>query len=477
MDETSDHQVNPTQQGNNDLEQTVMGALADVKINDEVETKMDSNAVLIQTILRQNELLMSMLTSMNLRKEEVYWSPVVIKSLPVFSGKGKPNEASDWLKTLREAAILYRWPEASKLKVALVNLTGPARQWYIDHKFNSFFDFEEQFEKTFVNKLSAALRWKVLIDRIQGKDENILDYYHDKIRMCKDLELDIEDTKGLLMDGMRGVSNDFFEYFLCRSQRDEDELLIDIMAYVKSQNIKLQNKQQSSGIDGECSTVKTVSKQENNNSVNSDMITSHSKSHHRTCSNCGLKTQTVSDYLIEKRLKSECNDCGSTTHQQSDCPKQQKQKTKGRNAEIKYRKQSQGELSGETTFEMAYNVKLGLRFSSHGVIVDALVDSSSPISFIKSCFVKSRYRQPFKNNFKISDINGTQLNIQAMVIVDILMLDYNIGKKHIFYVVSDQTMLADCSLGRDGISGLNIVFGEAGTMMIKELECGCCNTN
>lgn len=264
MDKTSDDLENPTQRSSEDIKRTVTGADGDVKINAQEETKADSNAVLIQAILRQNELLMSILAPMSLRKEEVYWSPVVIKSLPVFNGKGNSNEASNWLKILQEAAVLYRWPEASKLEVARVNLEGPAREWYTEQNFKSWYDFEQQFEMRYVRKSGVAIRWKLLIYRVQRKNEDILNYYHDKVRMCKDLDLDFKDIKGLVLDGMKHVSFDFYNYLVDRSHINEDDLTTDIMSYLESLSVHGQKEQQPSvEIDDECALVKTVSKWEN----------------------------------------------------------------------------------------------------------------------------------------------------------------------------------------------------------------------
>lgn len=215
------------------------GAGGNVQINARMRTEVNSNAVLIETIKRQNELLVSILESMSLRKEQVYWAPVVITSFKAFDGRGDfiANDASNWLKTWREASTLYRWSEASRLEVARVNLKGPARSWYNQQYFKSWINFEQQFEKKFIKKPSVAIRWKFLIERVQSNNEDVFDYSRDKIAMCKELGLDLKDVKDLVLDGMGPMSPEFFNYILGHPHLNEDDLLNDMMGYLISENI------------------------------------------------------------------------------------------------------------------------------------------------------------------------------------------------------------------------------------------------
>lgn len=135
--------------------------------------------------------------------------------------------------------------------------------------------------------------------------------------------------------------------------------------------------------------------------------------------------------------------------------------------------QNQGKLSGETTLRATCFVKIGLRYLNQQFIVNALIDNGSPVSLIKSYLVKDCYRRPYNNNLNMFRINRTPLDILAVVVVDTVMLDYNIGKKQMFYVVSDKTMLFGCLLGRDAIKGLDVSFGGAGKLKIKGLERSC----
>lgn len=59
----------------------------------------------------------------------------------------------------------------------------------------------------------------------------------------------------------------------------------------------------------------------------------------------------------------------------------------------------------------------------------------------------------------ISGINGSQLNIEAVASTTLSLIDYNISKKQVFYVVDNLTMSSKCLLGRDFIKGMDISFG------------------
>ncbi|XP_008185463.1 uncharacterized protein LOC103310097 [Acyrthosiphon pisum] len=165
--------------------------------------KEDPNALLVKTLIKQNEMLMSMLALKGKQPAEVYVPPDLSKTLPTFDGKCKLHEAADWLSTLCGVAELHRWSDALKLEAARVNIGGPARQWYVGRKFVSWSEFEKQFKSTFVRNVNIGSRWKALTTRVQGRNESILDYYHEKIRLCRDLELDFFNTKEQFLEGVQ----------------------------------------------------------------------------------------------------------------------------------------------------------------------------------------------------------------------------------------------------------------------------------
>jgi len=115
------------------------------------------------------------------------------------------------------------------------------------------------------------------------------------------------------------------------------------------------------------------------------------------------------------------------------------------------------------------------QFDVENVMVSALIDSGSPISLIRSHIVNAKDRQPFNNYIFIAGVNGSQLHIEAVAKAMVFLVDHNIGKKQMFYIVNDQTMSSECLLDRDFIKGMDFWFGEDGMMMINSKQ--VCNGN
>lgn len=431
MNGSSGHYADTTQRSNENNEEIIVSDGADVKMNTEVDANTDSNALAIQTLQSQNGLLVVNAPA-NVPEEEVFLSQSRLDSLPVFSGNDIPYDASKWLTVLNGAAMLYHWSEATKLTATLAKLKGPAYQWQIGRNFESWFDFEEQFKMTYVEKMN------VLMGRIQGKDEELLNYFQDKMNMCAALELNMDDTKKHLLDGMGVHLNHLIEFLWSRSHDDESDLLSDIMDYMFAFKQQIDDEQIeckmicTPGIGGSQDSTQNASNQENYIDVDSSLV---------------------------------------TNSQQSDRPRQN-QLTKER--ENKRRQQQEqifdDKLLEETMMRAAYNVRLGIQFSDHSMVFNALIDSGSPVSLIKVLHVEKRDRQPFSNNMNISGINGSRLNIKCVLSVDVFLCDYNVRKKHFFYVVSNDTMAVECLLGRDFINGWVISFGMNGKVMLKEQQ-------
>lgn len=64
---------------------------------------------------------------------------------------------------------------------------------------------------------------------VERKNENLIDYYHEKVRLYRSLNLEIEDIKEQVMEDI--YSRELFQYLMGRDHRDEDGLLCDIINF------------------------------------------------------------------------------------------------------------------------------------------------------------------------------------------------------------------------------------------------------
>ena len=80
--------------------------------------------------------------------------------------------------------------------------------------------------------------------------------------------------------------------------------------------------------------------------------------------------------------------------------------------------------------------------------INAMIDSSSPISFIKSIFVPNALRSPLPVNYdRFSGTNDSPLNILNILKREFAIQGISLEMK--FYIVPDETMHAIALLARD----------------------------
>jgi len=82
------------------------------------------------------------------------------------------------------------------LEIIRTKFKNAAHNWYLGRKFSDWEHFERQFRETFIGtQTSTVERTKLLIARHQRKGETIVEYFHDKARMCRELELNFVESK------------------------------------------------------------------------------------------------------------------------------------------------------------------------------------------------------------------------------------------------------------------------------------------
>ncbi|XP_076659961.1 uncharacterized protein LOC143363237 [Halictus rubicundus] len=177
------------------------------------------------------------------------------------------------------------------------------------------------------------------------------------------------------------------------------------------------------------------------------------------CFNCG-EAGHVSPRCPKPKSREfgACFGCGSTTHQLKDCTRRaaNQQEESGTRREPSIRKGSsptttanmvQPALPAPYLLSLSY-VVTDRNDHSCKYSLNAMLDSGSPISFIKSGFVPVEARTPLPDNLcEFAGINGSRMEILGLFEREVEVEGIPIKLR--FYVVPDNTMAFMAVLGRD----------------------------
>ncbi|XP_050522349.1 uncharacterized protein LOC126894981 [Daktulosphaira vitifoliae] len=209
-------------------------ANSNIDINNTLLTLLEQNRLLINHLLERDASSangsVSTASSNSASSDSYYVMPNFHNTLPVFLGQENKIEAADWLQSIKTVSKLHRWPDTFKLETAFSKIDGPAKHWIQGRNFNSWDEFEQKFKATFIGpELSMIERMKRMTIRVQSKNESLVEYFHDKCRLCRALKLPFNEARLQIIEGL--YSEDMCHYLLARNHINEDELLSDIMTY------------------------------------------------------------------------------------------------------------------------------------------------------------------------------------------------------------------------------------------------------
>lgn len=167
--------------------------------------------------------------------------PDITKTIPMFDGEsGDPELATEWLTVLKTTAKINRWPEPYIFEAARSHLVGPAKNWFLSHQkeLSTWEEFSKQFEQMFTANESLAEFWKRMYNRVQQRDETVFSYFHDKMRMCRRLELGEIESKKMLCVGLK--SRNLCTIIMSKACQSENELMAELRNFVEVENERLE---------------------------------------------------------------------------------------------------------------------------------------------------------------------------------------------------------------------------------------------
>lgn len=158
--------------------------------------------------------------------------PNHMQIIPTFYGYSDDTDtASKWINTLKSVALYNRWSNARTLDACRSHLEGTARRWYVNNmrELNTFEKFITSFEQTFMSQESNMEIWKRMYERVEQRGETVFAYFHDKMRLCRRLNLSPAETKKEFCNGLH--SREMRAELLSNDHTSERELLSDLRMY------------------------------------------------------------------------------------------------------------------------------------------------------------------------------------------------------------------------------------------------------
>lgn len=104
-------------------------------------------------------------------------------------------KSTDWLDTVGGLATMNNWPLSFRLQFVRTNMIGTAQSWFGGETFPDWDRFKVKLTSIFVRATRVTDRWDMMRARVQHRGEHLLEFYLDKVRLCKDLKLDFSITR------------------------------------------------------------------------------------------------------------------------------------------------------------------------------------------------------------------------------------------------------------------------------------------
>lgn len=256
--------------------------------------------------------------------------PDLDKTVKSFTGCENVWEAGDWLQSVDCISNLNTWPFQFRVQFVRAHVIGAARNWFLGRDFEDWEDFTTQFKATFVRGLRKSDQWEALQKRQQGRTEHLMEYFQDKVRMCRELNLPFEEVRDYVIQGV--YSKELAMYTLGRQHVDENGLLVDMRDWLRMSMLRADaSKQLYTGRDKPVQTGK-IAPQENSTGRNNHLSQRWERAdkpkavEEDTMRNrdpvCGYckKIGHLTRDCPTKRSPRRCYLCGNDRHLSFDCP-------------------------------------------------------------------------------------------------------------------------------------------------------------
>ncbi|KYB28419.1 hypothetical protein TcasGA2_TC032556 [Tribolium castaneum] len=374
-------------------------------------------------------------------------------SIRPFSGTDPAYPVEKFVADFEDLAMLLGWGDLQSFLFAKKSLIGLAKMFVQGlHGVRTWYDLKTRLVREFAAKINSAELHQQLRERKMKKSESAYEYFLLMKELASRGNIEEEAVVHYIVEGILDDSENKLMLYEASSY---DQLRIKLEVYEKfkrSKNLKIAGSSR-----GEYRGVKEKPK---------TSAFAEDKKHlgpiPRKCFNCSLIGHVAAQCPKPKREKGSCYGCGKLDHVIANCPDRKRKERPIERSETARNHAMLVEKSGRDC-EVAVDLELGdIAKNLLGV-----VDSGSPISFIKSFLIPHNLRKPYLDTQCYTGINSSKLIILALYEGTVFV--NSIKTSILFHVVPDETMKYDVALGRNFLftSGLKISFDD-NNMIIEQ---------
>jgi len=298
-------------------------------------------------------------------------------------------------------------------------------------ELNTVSTFTAAFKAMFTSRESVTETWKKMNERVQQRDETVFAYFHDKVRMCRRLQLNAAETKKMICIGLH--SREMSTALLSNGHVDEAQLLTNIRTYMEVEANRCERFQST-----------TARKKRNEPSWSNKVSDTNQKKEEMTtktstlrrdkkgprCCNCQLYGHIARD-CSQPRKPMHCRKCDKSGHTSKYC--------KANVSEVNL-------VSTQTKGQVTCYIK-EVRINERGEPVKGLVDTGSAYSILRRS-IAVRYGLHIEPKKISMWVYGNTQSVESLGETWATISIDQVSERVSLIVVDDQVQNYDVIIGR-----------------------------
>ncbi|XP_071652503.1 uncharacterized protein [Temnothorax longispinosus] len=396
---------------------------------------------------RENELLRNA-SPRSHDSERNAKSQINIKAIGELLGEftGIDSNFEQWERQLRFLCETYELDDNTAKILLGSRLKGKVQNWL--HSKPELLqmtldDFLKEMKAMFdcrPNKIDLRKQFEA---RMWQPSESFHDYYHDKIIKANRIPLAADEIMDYVIDGIpdRQLQN--------QARMQNFSSMAELMQSFKKITLRTDTNVRQGAKMTNDKSLRVKENRANEEDKSSTTI---------RCYNCSRTGHIAAECKQPKRERGSCFKCGTMGHAARDCPKKEEEK------EVV----NVDSVAEETDFQKNVEYQISFESNNYNYSLRTLLDTGSPISFIKEQFVKHFNIQRDNHLFnKFCGINQSQLIVKGSIVANVTLNGHT--KENVtLLVVPNDTMTSCVVLGHDVLKLFQLVLSDRNVEEEKE---------